>query len=140
MTFNRDRDPVEAPACLRMLAAAYAGETDLRTPLVSPIYGDLADLPPLLIFAGNTEILLDDAKRLAEKATASGVEVDLRIYPDMPHVWPQFNAVLREGREALDAAADFMRMAGARHVGEWLRLVRRAETPAAPSLGLQAAG
>jgi acetyl esterase/lipase len=137
---NRDRDSVEAPDCLRMLAAAYAGETDLKTPLVSPMYGDLANLPPLMIFAGDTEILLDDAKRLAVRAKAHGVEVDLRIYPDMPHVWPQFNMVLREGREALDAAADFMRIAGARYLGEWLRLRRPIETTPWEPLDLQAAG
>jgi acetyl esterase/lipase len=136
---NRDRDPVEAPDCLSMLAAAYAGDADLRTPLVSPIYGDLVNLPPLLIFAGDTEILLDDARRLAERARARGVEVDLRIYPDMPHVWPQFNAVLREGREALDGAADFMRAAGARSLGDWLRFQRASEAAARPPLGLRTA-
>ena len=50
LTINRDRDPMQVPACLRMLATAYVGQTDPRMPLVSPIYGDLAGLPPMVIF------------------------------------------------------------------------------------------
>jgi epsilon-lactone hydrolase len=113
---NRDRDPMEVPECLPMLAKAYAGEADLRTPLISPIYGDLAALPPLLVFAGDTEILLDDAKRLVERSRAAGVAVDLQIYPDMPHVWPLLNAVLPEGRRALDHAASFMQATSLRQL------------------------
>jgi acetyl esterase/lipase len=111
---NRDHDPMEVPESLLMLAKAYVGEGDPRKPLISPIYGDLAGLPPLLIFAGDTEILLDDAKRLAERARAARVTVDLQVYPDMPHAWPLLNAVLPEGRRALDEATSFMQAAALR--------------------------
>jgi acetyl esterase/lipase len=77
MTVNRERDPMQVPGCLRMLAAAYAGPADPRTPLLSPIYGDLTGLPPLAIFVGGDEILLDDSKRLAERARIGGVVADL---------------------------------------------------------------
>ena len=113
---NRDRDPMEVPEALLMLAKAYIGKADPRKPLISPIYGNLAGLPPLLIFAGDTEILLDDAKRLAERAREAGVSVDIQIYPDMPHAWPLLNAVLPEGRRALDEAASFMQSAALRRL------------------------
>jgi monoterpene epsilon-lactone hydrolase len=105
---NRDRDPMQVEECFRMLAAAYAGEADPRTPLISPLYGDLTGLPPLQIFVGSTEILLDDAKRLAERAALKDVVVDLRVYPDMPHSWPLLNAILPEGKQALDESVSFL--------------------------------
>jgi epsilon-lactone hydrolase len=55
---NRDRDPALAIEIAQTLATAYAGEADLRTPLISPLYGDFAGLPRMVIFAGDTEILL----------------------------------------------------------------------------------
>ena len=108
---NRDRDPMLVSEGMQTFATAYVGEADPRTPLVSPIYGDLTGLPPLLIFVGDTEILLDDAKRLAERARSAGVAADLRVYPDMPHVWPFLSAILPEGRQALDEAAAFLQSA-----------------------------
>ena len=108
MISNRDRDPMQVAHCFQMLAIAYAGATDLQTPLLSPIYGDLTGLPPLLIFVGDTELLLDDARRLAERASLQGVAANLRIYPEMPHAWPLLNAILPEGRRALDKSSRFM--------------------------------
>jgi acetyl esterase/lipase len=113
---NRDRDPMEVPETLLMLAEAYIGKADPRKPLISPIYGNLAGLPPLLIFAGDTEILLDDAKRLAERARVAGVAADMRVYPNMPHAWPLLNVVLPEGRRALDEAASFMQSTALRRL------------------------
>lgn len=110
---NRDRDPMQVADCFHMLATAYLGGADPRTPLASPIYGDLSGLPPLLIFVGDTEILLDDAKRLAERAGLRGVVADLRIYPDMPHSWPLLNIIMPEGRQALDESAAFLQAAAA---------------------------
>jgi monoterpene epsilon-lactone hydrolase len=113
---NRDRDPMQVPDCLRMLAKAYFGDADPRTPLVSPIYGDLTGLPPLSIFVGADEILLDDSRRLAERARAAAVVVDLRVYPDMPHAWPLLHAIMPEGRQALDEATASMQAAALRSV------------------------
>jgi epsilon-lactone hydrolase len=116
VTVNRDRDPMQVPACLRMLAAAYVGQTDPRMPLVSPVYGDLAGLPPLAIFVGADEVLLDDSKRLAERARRAGVATELRVYPDMPHAWPLLSAIMPEGREALDEARTFLQVAALRAI------------------------
>jgi acetyl esterase/lipase len=59
--------------------------------------------------AGSTEVLLDDTRRVADKARAAGVEVELHIWPKMPHVWPIFAPFLPESRRALDDAARFVR-------------------------------
>jgi virginiamycin B lyase len=53
----------------------------------SPLHGDLADLPPLLIVAGGDEALLDDARRFAAAASAAGTLVTMDIYQDMVHAF-----------------------------------------------------
>jgi acetyl esterase/lipase len=65
---------------------AYAGTASNRThPDLSPIYADLAGLPPVLMVVGDTDILLQDNLAMAARLSASGVDVDLRIYPESPH-------------------------------------------------------
>ena len=80
---------------------------DARTPLASPLYADLAGLPPLLVQVGSAEILLDDAVRVAERARKAGVTVELRVWPDMIHVWHAFAQILPEGQQAVDEMAAF---------------------------------
>lgn len=66
----------------------YLEGADPRLPEASPLYGDLTDLPPLLILGGSREMIFDDATRLYETACAAGVAADLHVGADMPHVWP----------------------------------------------------
>ena len=79
----------------------YAGNLDLKDPRISPLYADLSGLPPMLVQAGGYELLLDDALKLAEKATQDGVEITLSVYPGMPH---DFALILPE---KLESAAAF---------------------------------
>lgn len=95
-------------------AELYLAGADPRTPLASPLYGDLRGLPPLLIHVGADEVLLDDSTRLAQRACDAGVQVELRIWPVVPHVWQLFHSFIPEGRQSLSEAADFLdRMAAA---------------------------
>ena len=80
-------DPILDHDSLAMYAGYYAGKNELTNPLISPLYADLQDLPPLLIQVGTDEILLDDAARLAEKARKSGVNVTLDVWNEMFHVF-----------------------------------------------------
>ncbi|GJF35131.1 esterase [Kitasatospora sp. NE20-6] len=65
---------------------AYAGHvTDRTAPDVSPVYGDLRGLPPMLMVIGSADILLEDNMAMAARVSAAGGEVDLRIYPEAPH-------------------------------------------------------
>jgi phosphinothricin tripeptide acetyl hydrolase len=89
-------------------AKRYLGGKDPRTPLASPLYADLSGLPPMLIQVGSTEILLDDAKRLAERARSAGVKVTLEIGEGMMHVWSSFASVLDEGQQAIDRIGEFI--------------------------------
>ncbi len=87
---------------------AYIENCDPRDPLVSPIFGDLHGLPPLLIQAGADEILLSDATSFAEKARQAGVQVTLEVYPGMWHVWQIYAPYLPEAEQALQSVAQFI--------------------------------
>jgi monoterpene epsilon-lactone hydrolase len=85
----------------------YLGGADARTPLASPLYGELHELPPLLIHVGDREILRDDSTRLTKKARAAGVSVEQRVWPVVPHVW-QLASFVPEARESLARASEFL--------------------------------
>jgi acetyl esterase/lipase len=102
-------DPLIQRPYLAELASAYLHGTDPKAPLVSPLYADLAGLPPMLIEVGSAETLLDDAVRLADVAGAADVDVTLRIWPHMIHAWHLFFPELREGRQSLAEVGTFIR-------------------------------
>ena len=97
-------DPMVQKAGILEIAKAYLAGADPRSPLAAPLYADLAGIAPLLIQVGAAETLLDDAIRLAQKAGAADVRVDLQVWPEMVHVWPLFWPELKAGRCALDEA------------------------------------
>jgi len=103
-----DADPALNRDNLTYVSRLYLGETDPRTPLASPIYADLAGLPPLLIQVGTAEVLYDDATRLADKAEADGVVVVFDPWEDMVHDWPMFAFLLPEGQQAIDRIGEFV--------------------------------
>jgi monoterpene epsilon-lactone hydrolase len=91
---------------------AYLGDHDPRDPLASPMYGDFTGIPPLLIFAGGREMILDDARRLAAKAGEAGANVSLHVEPDMMHVWPAIVPEHPATTRALAVATEFVRQLG----------------------------
>lgn len=101
-------DPALTPEALRTRARDYLGDRDPATPLASPIFADLTGLPPLLIQCGSHEILLDDAVRLAARAAGHDVPVQLQVWPEVPHVFQSFAALLDDADQALNAAATFI--------------------------------
>ena len=89
--------------------AVDPGEDDPRDPLASPLYGDLAGLPPLFVTVGGDEALLDDAVRLVRKAGMAGVDSTLLVGGDMQHIFPVYAGYLPEANAAVAV------------VGEWVR-------------------
>src|SRR5467141_3669980 len=90
-------------------ARYYLGDTDPRDPLACPLYADLAGVPPLLIHVGADEVLRDDSTRLAERARAAGVSVELKIWPVVPHAWQLAPHLIPEARQSLRESATFFR-------------------------------
>jgi acetyl esterase/lipase len=111
MTSRADRDPMVQRDGLLQMAAAYLAGQDPRAPLSSPIHADLRGLPPLLVHVGTAETLLDDATRLAARARAAGVAVDLEVWDDMIHVWHAFAPLLPEADEAIARIGTWVRSA-----------------------------
>jgi epsilon-lactone hydrolase len=107
---NEEKDPMLTGIGMKEFAALYHGAASSTDPLVSPLYGELIGLPPLLIYVSNTEILLDDSVRFAARAKKHGVKVHLRVWDQLPHVWPVFIAFkLPEARQALGEIGEFIR-------------------------------
>jgi monoterpene epsilon-lactone hydrolase len=109
---NEGRDPIFTRRALKLAARQYLGKANARDPLASPLYADLRGLPPLLLHVGANELLLDDARRLAERAAAAGGAVELKIWPVVPHLWQLGSAFMPEARRSLAEAAAFL----ARHM------------------------
>jgi acetyl esterase/lipase len=110
MTSRAAQDPLVTRDMILNLAKMYMGEKgSLREPLAAPINAYLNDLPPLFIQVGNSETLLDDSTRLADKAKEAGVDATLQIWDEMPHVWHLAAPVLPEGQEAIDKIGEFVR-------------------------------
>ena len=90
-------------------ARYYLDQLPATTPLASPLYANLKGLPPLLIHVGADEILRDDSTRLAERARAAGVPVELKIWPVVPHSWQLAPHKIPEARQSLRESAEFLR-------------------------------
>ena len=115
---NAASDYVLAPELSAAMRIDYAGSTDPADPGVSPLCADLTGLPPLLIFASSTELLLDDSVDFALKAAKSGVETTLEIWPGMHHGWQSMTGMLPEAAESLERSAAFVhRVADGHFVG-----------------------
>jgi acetyl esterase/lipase len=115
METKSEVDPLMSREALQARVADYTAGQDAALGLVSPVFADLAGLPPLIVQAGSNEVLLDDAVRLARQAATADVEVTLEITPRVPHVFQAYHAILDEGAAALDRAGQFLsaRLAGA---------------------------
>ncbi len=98
---NAQADPLLVAGLLKPVAKLYHADVDPRIPGVSPLYGNLAGLPPLLIHAGTTEILLSDAERFVAKAQSAGVHAELRVWDGTPHVFPLFAPLLPEAKQCI---------------------------------------
>jgi acetyl esterase/lipase len=90
-------------------AALYLAGQDPTDPLASPLFADWKGMPPLLIQVGDVEVLLDDARALAERARAAGVDVRISVYAEMPHVWQLAFPAFPEAVRAVEEIAAFVR-------------------------------
>lgn len=87
----------------------YIGDNDPTLPLLSPLMGDYAGLPPLYICVGTHEIHLDDCINVANKAQAGGVAVTLKTWPKMVHAFPILSPLFPEAKDALEDICRFTR-------------------------------
>jgi monoterpene epsilon-lactone hydrolase len=88
-------DPVLGSGLAKNSYVAYTnnGEVDVRNPLVSPLYANVAGFPPTFLQVGTQEVLLSDSIRMTNRLRAAGVEVRLEVWPGMFHGWQSLDFV-----------------------------------------------
>jgi acetyl esterase/lipase len=97
-----------APGMDQVCVKHYIGEKDPSKPWISPLYGDLHGLPPLLIFVGDYETLADEAIHYTEKARAAGVDVTLRVGKGQIHCYPLLAPMFSEATEGMKEMCAFI--------------------------------
>lgn len=106
---NSEADALFFGTWLAAEARHYLGDTPATNPFASPVYADLTGLPPLLIQVSDSEVLLEDSRRVYDNAKRSGVAATLQLWSRLPHDWQIFAPILPEARAALRDASAFVR-------------------------------
>ena len=106
---NGDNDAMFHAAALAQPNKHYVGALDPKDPRCSPLYGEMAGLPPLLVFASTSEMLYDDSTRLVQRAQAEGVDVEFVERDGLPHIWPYFHPLMPEAGKDIKRSAAFIR-------------------------------
>jgi len=107
MKTNAETDPLVSPEGLNMMAQIALRGGDPKQE--SPLFADLSGLAPMLVQAGDAEVLLDDARRLVAYAREAGTDATLDLWKGMPHVFQIFPTFLEEAIPGTDRGAAFVR-------------------------------
>ena len=102
-------EPVLQARWTSKAARLYAGREPLTNPLISPVFGDLSGLPPLLIQVGSQEILLNDAERLADAANRDNVQTRLEVFNSLWHVFQVHSGQLDRATAAMETAGQHIK-------------------------------
>ena len=105
---NRRRDPFLPVERIGELVATVRGDADPRDPRLSPLYAEFPGPPPVMLCHGETEILADDASRMADRLRGFGGRVLQEVHPAAPHAWPVFDGWIPEARATLKRAGRFV--------------------------------
>jgi monoterpene epsilon-lactone hydrolase len=101
-------DPLISRETSELHASRYVCQQDPKSPLISPVFADLSEFPPMLIQVGEHEILRSDSSRLAENARQVGVDVKLEVWDGMWHVWHAFAGLVPESQRAIGRIGSFI--------------------------------
>ena len=101
-----DRSPMLFLREMKTWARNYAGIYPLDHPKVSPMYADLAGLPPMLIQVSDSEVLVDEDTILATKAKEAGVDVTFQQFNGLIHVWHVYWRYIPQARIAINKIVD----------------------------------
>ena len=109
MASRAEADPLSTKELLAAAAKLYLKGREPRDPMASPLYGDLAGLPPVVMHVGEDDVLLDDALRYGDRFESAGGAIQIHTWEGMIHVFPSSVAELKAAPEALDQIGDFLR-------------------------------
>ncbi|WP_390911259.1 alpha/beta hydrolase fold domain-containing protein [Pseudosulfitobacter sp. SM2401] len=108
ITVNAAHDVILPASRVSDMAEMYLGTHDPTDPRASALFADFTDAPPVWLTVGDTEILMDDTRRITAKLQRQGVDVQMHLEKDVPHVWPFFHNYLPEARATLDRLAGWI--------------------------------
>ncbi len=107
---NATKDALVSRDTTNALAPMFIGpKGDPKHPLANPLYTDYVGFPPIYIQVGDAETLLDDSRRIAERAKQVGVDVKIDEYPDMQHVFQFLAGTAPEADSAIQQMAQWVR-------------------------------
>lgn len=106
---RKDNDPMLSSFQVSQAAKMVLGDQKAKDCELSPLYGDYQGFPAMMIVTGGREILLNDSLDMAAKARQAGVNVSLDIHEEMFHVYPLFSSFIKEGLDALQRIASFIK-------------------------------
>jgi epsilon-lactone hydrolase len=109
LDFSADRDLVINLAWGRRSSAAYSAGADLRTPGISPVFGDLSGMPPMWIITGTQELLYRQILRFVSVARAAGADITLVEHPMLWHSGHTQAGLVREATEVVQDAGAYLR-------------------------------
>lgn len=118
---NMDTDPMlgpmfatlaKVPSALLLWSGLFQNRVNPSNPVVSPVYGDLSNLPPTLLQVSESEMLFDDSRRYVNRAIAAGSPVRLQSWAHMVHVFQMFVPKLSESVDAWDEVGKFINEVG----------------------------
>ena len=108
MQSNADRDVMLGAEVLARWAATYLGQRDLLAPLASPLFGDCANLAPVLVHVGESEVLLADAEQYVDHIIEAGGSAALKVFKDVPHVFQVLIGRIPEAKTSLDLMGQYI--------------------------------
>jgi acetyl esterase/lipase len=106
---NQASEIMLGPALFTGWRDDYVGDRDPSDPGISPLFADLAGLPPMHVQATSAEVLEDDARRLVDRAREAGVDAELVVHDELWHVFQTQAPLVPEARQALDQVVTFIR-------------------------------
>lgn len=101
-------DPIHQRKMLAVIAKEYLADNNPKASQISPLFGDLSDLPPTLLQVGDREVGLDDSVAYAQALIDAGSQAELQVYDNMIHVFQMFADELEEATLALKRIGDFI--------------------------------
>lgn len=101
-----DLDPILDMEYMDIIVSAYAGEHDLKNPLISPVFGEFEGFPPTYIQVGENEILLSDSLELSRVMEEAEVPVKLDVFEGMWHVFQM--SPMKVSKDAMNRVAEFI--------------------------------
>lgn len=105
-TQRAELDPSITMEYIQAVRAAYAGDADLRDPMLSPLFGDFTGFPPTLIQVGSHELLFSDSQQLRDRMRAAGALCRMEEWEELWHVFQLMP--IKKADEAMKRVGDFL--------------------------------